>query len=189
MPISAEKMKRYPCGSIYSAKWKPFRAFILFSVANRCEGTSQFRGCRPHATASNATVNRWLQTLGRTLRHMAIYKADLPSLDLKRAETKEPKECVREPSMDGQARLFEHPPKDLSPYVTFCLITGARISTMACLLWDDVRGTEGEIFFALRAIRRCGFLYQPSCGHSLAPYSDHGWSTTEDMSSRAGTRL
>ena len=148
-------MNRYPCGSIYSAKWKSFRAFILFRVANRCEGTSQFRGCRRRAAASHATVNRWLQTLGRTLRHMAIYKADLPSLDLKRAETKEPKERVRELSMDEQARLFEHPPKDLSPSVTLYLITGARISTKACLLWDDVRDTE--IVFRLKGDKEMRF--------------------------------
>jgi len=49
MPISAEKMSRYPGGSIYSKVWKAFRAFILFRAANRCEGTPD----RPHCRARN----------------------------------------------------------------------------------------------------------------------------------------
>lgn len=46
MPISAEKMRHYPGGSIYSKEWKAFRAFILFRAANRCEGTPQNPECR-----------------------------------------------------------------------------------------------------------------------------------------------
>mgnify|MGYP001795061103 FL=1 len=48
MPISAERMARYPGGSINSKEWKAFRAFILFRAANRCEGTPQHPECRAH---------------------------------------------------------------------------------------------------------------------------------------------
>lgn len=46
MPISADRMKRYPGGSIRSPEWLAFRAFILFRAANRCEGTPQHPDCR-----------------------------------------------------------------------------------------------------------------------------------------------
>jgi len=48
MPISSDRMKLYPGGSIYSAEWLAFRAFILFRAANRCEGTPQHPSCRAH---------------------------------------------------------------------------------------------------------------------------------------------
>ncbi|PZU95517.1 MAG: hypothetical protein DI527_00480 [Chelatococcus sp.] len=46
MPISAEKMKRYPGGSIRSPEWIAFRAKLLARAGNRCEGTPQFPDCR-----------------------------------------------------------------------------------------------------------------------------------------------
>lgn len=46
MPISAEKMKRYPGGSIRSPEWLAFRASILDRAGNRCEGTPQNPECR-----------------------------------------------------------------------------------------------------------------------------------------------
>lgn len=46
MPISAEKMKRYPGGSIHSKEWKAFRAEILKRADNKCEGTPQYPECR-----------------------------------------------------------------------------------------------------------------------------------------------
>lgn len=45
MPISAEKMKRYPGGSIRSKEWREFRASILERAENMCEGTPQFPEC------------------------------------------------------------------------------------------------------------------------------------------------
>jgi hypothetical protein len=45
MPISSEKMKRYPGGSIHSKEWKEFRALILLRAENRCEGTPQHPDC------------------------------------------------------------------------------------------------------------------------------------------------
>lgn len=46
MPISKEREARYPGGSLRSAEWRAFRAFILFRAANRCEGTPQHPRCR-----------------------------------------------------------------------------------------------------------------------------------------------
>lgn len=46
MPISAERMKLYPGGSIYSKEWKAFRASLLDRAGNCCEGTPQHPECR-----------------------------------------------------------------------------------------------------------------------------------------------
>lgn len=46
MPITPDRMKQYPGGSIRSPEWLAFRAFVLFRAANRCEGTPQHPGCR-----------------------------------------------------------------------------------------------------------------------------------------------
>jgi len=106
---------------------------------------------KKRATVSNATVNRQLQLLGRALRHMAkFYGVQVPDLSLKAAETKEPKERIRELSLDEQERLFSHLPLDLHAPVKFCLMTGARIATMTGLLWTDIHLDRREIDFRLK---------------------------------------
>lgn len=106
---------------------------------------------RRRAEVSNATVNRQLQLLGRALRHMQkFYDAEIPELDLKAAETPEPKERIRELTRDEQQRLFDKLRTDLHPFVTFALMTGARISTIANLRWSDVHIDLGEMVFRLK---------------------------------------
>lgn len=102
------------------------------------------------STVTNATVNRQLQLIGRALRHMTKYGATVPDLDLRGAETKEPKERVRELSLAEQIRLFEKLPNDILAPVQFCLLTGARISTMAELRWSDVDHKNRELIFRLK---------------------------------------
>ena len=46
MPISPEKAKNYPGGSIRSKEWKAFRASILERAGHCCEGTPQHPDCR-----------------------------------------------------------------------------------------------------------------------------------------------
>jgi hypothetical protein len=46
MPISAEKMKRYPGGSIRSKEWLTFRGELLARAGDCCEGTPQHPECR-----------------------------------------------------------------------------------------------------------------------------------------------
>lgn len=46
MPISREKMSRYPGGSIRSPEWRAFRAALLNRAGGACEGTPQFPDCR-----------------------------------------------------------------------------------------------------------------------------------------------
>lgn len=95
------------------------------------------------AVCANGTVNRRLQYMGRALRHMEkMHRATLPDLDFRAVESKEPQERVREMSQDEQTRLFQHLPEDLQQPVRFCLMTGARISTMAGLQWRDVGETD-----------------------------------------------
>ncbi|MEL6411686.1 MAG: site-specific integrase [Pseudomonadota bacterium] len=108
------------------------------------------------ASCANGTVNRRLQYLGRAIKHMAtIHKAEVTELSLKQLEVKEPQERVRELSFNEQQRLFEHLPADLREPVSFCLLTGARISTMADLRWTDIG--DQEIFFRLKGDQRMTF--------------------------------
>jgi len=61
MPISAERMKLYPGGSIHSKEWKAFRAEILERAGHKCEGTPQYPDCRaenykPHPKTGSKVV-------------------------------------------------------------------------------------------------------------------------------------
>ena len=61
MPISVERMKLYPGGSIHSKEWKAFRQSLLERADNRCEGTPQFPHCRaankePHPETGSKVV-------------------------------------------------------------------------------------------------------------------------------------
>lgn len=61
MPISAERMKLYPGGSIRSKEWLEFRASLLMRAGNACEGTSQHPSCRaengkPHPDTGGKVV-------------------------------------------------------------------------------------------------------------------------------------
>lgn len=61
MPISAERMARYPGGSIRSKEWLTFRARLLDRAGNRCEGTPQHPECRaangePHPETGGRVV-------------------------------------------------------------------------------------------------------------------------------------
>lgn len=106
---------------------------------------------KDRATCTNATVNRRLQMLGRAIRHMGkIYKADIPDLELKSAETKEPKERIRELSQSEQSRLLQALPAEYVAFVSFALMTGARIETIASLRWSDVHLDRDEMTFHLK---------------------------------------
>lgn len=106
---------------------------------------------KDRANCANATVNRRLQMLGRALKHMGkFYKANVPDLELRAAETREAKERVRELAMEEQDRLFQHLPAEYHPFVKFALLTGARIGTISGLLWDDLDMAGGSMFFRLK---------------------------------------
>lgn len=108
---------------------------------------------KKRATCENATVKRQLQILGRALRHMAeFYSANIPEVELRKPEAKEPKERIRELSLYEQTRLFKHLAHDLRAPVQFSLMTGARIATMAGLLWSDNHLDRMEIEFRLKGI-------------------------------------
>ncbi|UXT39655.1 hypothetical protein FY137_07135 [Agrobacterium tumefaciens] len=66
MPISAERMKRYPGGSIYSKEWKAFRASLLERAVNCCEGTpravSNLRNSTSRITPSPAQEANTMQS-------------------------------------------------------------------------------------------------------------------------------
>lgn len=86
-----------------------------------------------------------------------FYKADIPTLDFKAAETKEPREIVRELTMDEQRRLFEHLPAEYHPIVSFALMTGARIGSITSLLWENIDMDNLEISFWVKGDERLTF--------------------------------
>ncbi|WP_114286033.1 tyrosine-type recombinase/integrase [Candidatus Halocynthiibacter alkanivorans] len=100
---------------------------------------------------SRVELNRQLQLPGRALRHMAkFYDAPIPQLNLKSAETREPKERIREMTWAEQARLFSFLRSDLHPLVKFALMTGARCSTITGLQWSDVDLNAGSMKFRIK---------------------------------------
>lgn len=106
---------------------------------------------RRRAFVANGTANRELQFLSRAIRHMAHYhKAEVPRLDWKKPESKEPTERIRELTWDEQAALFKHLRADLHPFVKFALMTGARRATICGLRWRDVDMDNARIRFALK---------------------------------------
>lgn len=103
------------------------------------------------ATCANSTVNRHLQMLSRAIAHMGkVYKSDIPALDYKAPQAKEPRERVRELTNEEQANLFAALPSDYQAFVAFALMTGARISSITGLLWRDVDMDNREITFHLK---------------------------------------
>lgn len=61
MPISPDRMKLYPGGSIRSPEWIAIRKRILERAGNRCEGNQLFPDCRaengkPHPVTGSKVV-------------------------------------------------------------------------------------------------------------------------------------
>lgn len=61
MPISPEKMKLYPGGSIRSPEWLAKRKFVLKRAGNCCEGSPKYPACRaenskPHPVTGSIVV-------------------------------------------------------------------------------------------------------------------------------------
>lgn len=61
MPISADRMKQYPGGSIRSPEWLWIRFIALLRADFRCEGTPRFPHCRaengqPHPETGSRVV-------------------------------------------------------------------------------------------------------------------------------------
>ncbi|WP_062215308.1 tyrosine-type recombinase/integrase [Celeribacter marinus] len=113
---------------------------------------------KDRANCESATVNRRLQMLGRAIRHIGkFYKAEIPELELKAAETKEPREIVRELSFDEQERLFHALPQEYHPLVSFALMTGARVGSITSLLWENVNMDTLEISFWVKGDERLTF--------------------------------
>lgn len=61
MPISRERMKLYPGGSIRSPEWLEIRTRILVRAGGRCEGTPHYPDCRarngePHPVTRSRVV-------------------------------------------------------------------------------------------------------------------------------------
>lgn len=90
-------------------------------------------------SVSSATINRQMDFLARSLKHMAdVHGASVPDLSIRKLRLSEPKERIRELSVSEQKRLFKFLRPDLHDFARFSLLTGARLSTIARLRWSDV---------------------------------------------------
>jgi integrase len=69
----------------------------------------------------------------------------VPTIDLRSIQIAEPQERVRELTIDEQDRLFAVLRADLQPFVTFALMTGARVSAICDLRWSDVDLDTGTL--------------------------------------------
>ena len=61
MPVSPEKQKTYPGGSLSSREWKALRAAVLKRAGDCCEGSPLFPDCRaangaPHPVTGSKVV-------------------------------------------------------------------------------------------------------------------------------------
>lgn len=106
---------------------------------------------RFRASVSDGTSNRRLDVLKRAVAHMgAVYDAQTPEIDWKRAKTPEPEERIRELSQDEERRLFAHLRSDLIPLVRFALMTGQRKAEICLLRWNQVDLENRRIRFKVK---------------------------------------
>ncbi|WP_375263236.1 tyrosine-type recombinase/integrase [Palleronia sp.] len=100
------------------------------------------------ADCANATANRRIDMLKRSMNHMGkMHDATVPDIDWKALKTKEDAERVRELTLAEQERLFEHLRQDLHPMVKFALTTGARRDAICSLKWADVDMSTNRVRF------------------------------------------
>ena len=110
----------------------------------------RFRNLRRDQVA-NATINRTLQAMGRALRHMQKHHgASMPELEFSAAQLPEPKERVRELTLEEQGRLFEQLRPDFMPLVKFALMTGARQGSICALRWRDIDHGTSRMTFTMK---------------------------------------
>ncbi|VDS10075.1 Tyrosine recombinase XerC [Paracoccus haematequi] len=122
-----------------------------------------------------ATINRQLDMLDRSLKHMArTNRSALPEIDFRKMRLKEPEERVRELTMEEQEELFKHLRWDLHPFTMFALMTGARLASVAKLRWSDIDRRHGRMTFIGKYGKRYRFPISPEIGALLdaIPRSD-----------------
>ena len=107
------------------------------------------------ATVTNATVNRRLDMLKRSIGHMAkMHEAEVPDIDWKALKTRESEERVRVLTSDEERRLFAALRPDLVPMVKFALATGRRKAEVCGLQWKDVDLEAQRIWFSVKGGKR-----------------------------------
>lgn len=103
------------------------------------------------ATAANGTVNRRIDMLARSIRHMVrVHDADAAEIDWPALKTREAEERVRELTQAEQGRLFAKLRPDLLPMVKFALMTGQRKAEICRLRWSDVNHETQRIHIRVK---------------------------------------
>jgi integrase len=87
---------------------------------------------------SNATVNRTATVPLRAVmtRAKKTWKVPVADIDWRRQLLKEPKERVREASLDEERRLLAAMRNDYAPAVQFAILTGCRRMEIVDLVWS-----------------------------------------------------
>lgn len=101
---------------------------------------------RRRSEVSDSSVNRETAILRAVLnRASKAWDISLKPLNWEAHRLKEPKGRVRSLTEEEEINLFKHLREDFKPFVRFCLITGARVTSVRNLKWSDIDLDAGEI--------------------------------------------
>lgn len=95
---------------------------------------------------SDSSVNREITLLRAMLNRAAsAWDIAVKMPNWKAHHLREPRGRVRSLSADEEKNLFANLRKDFHPLVRFCLITGARVTSVRKLTWKSIDRATGEI--------------------------------------------
>lgn len=148
---------------------------------------------------ANATVNRTVTVplRGVTTRAKKTWKVPVADIDWSRHMLKEPRERVREASVDEERRLVAAMRDDYAPAVQFAMLTGCRRMEIVDLTWSNVdffgrmltvtgKGNKSRLLPMTDAVRR--LLWQLKGHHETAVFTYLAKRTRKDLQLVRGTR-
>lgn len=120
---------------------KPLSHFTDDDIAQRVARRRGETARRKKSLVSNATVNRETELLRRVFRKaQKAWKKSVAEIDWTQHLLPEPKERVREASVEEEIAIIEALRPDLRPLAEWSVITGGRWSAGARLTWPQVAG-------------------------------------------------
>lgn len=97
---------------------------------------------------SNATINRRLEFMGTVLkRARTLWGIETPELNITKHKLLEPEARTRWLTPEEAEKLIDHAAMHLKAPIRFALLTGARLSNITGLQWEDVNLVRRIITF------------------------------------------
>jgi integrase len=93
---------------------------------------------------SNSSVNRELEVASRVWAYVRDCGYNAPYARWSKHRLSQPKERVRELTIEEEGRLFAQLPDDLAAVAEFAMLSGQRRSALITLLWSRVDLAEGR---------------------------------------------